>query len=55
LELNIQNDDFNLDKNSYDIIEIWTNNNDIKKCHPNLENTLKNIIIKYRINQLNKN
>ena len=54
LELNIQNDDFNLDKNSYDIIEIWTNNNDIKKCHPNLENALKNIIIKYRINQLNK-
>ena len=42
-----------LDKNSYDIINIWENNN-IKKSHKNLENVLKNIVIKYRINALNQ-
>ena len=42
-----------LDKNSYDIIHIWEKN-DIKKSHKSLENALKNIISKYRVNALNQ-
>ena len=45
---------FDLDNNLYDLIEIWENINDIKKCHNYLENSLKNIMIKYRINQFNR-
>ena len=42
-----------LNKNSYDIIELWENN-DIKKCHKSLEVVLKNIVINYRINSSNQ-
>ena len=42
-----------LDKNSYDIIKLWENNN-IEKSHKSLENALKNIVIKYRVNALNQ-
>jgi hypothetical protein len=42
-----------LEKNSYDIIHLWEKNN-IKSSHKNLENSLQNIVIKYRVNTLNK-
>ena len=47
-------DNLNIDEKSCDIIEMWTNNIDIKKSHAQLENALKKMIIKYRINQLNQ-
>ena len=50
----LDNLNLNIDEKSYDIIELWTNNIDIKKSHTHLENALKKMIIKYRINQLNK-
>ena len=43
-----------LDENSFDIINIWENNNDIKKNRQKFEKALKKIIIKYRINALNQ-
>ena len=42
-----------LDKNTYNIINTWENNN-IKKNHKEFENVLKNILIKYRINAVNQ-
>ena len=48
----LDNLNLNIDEKSYDIIELWTNNIDIKKSHTHLENALKKMIIKYRINQL---
>ena len=42
-----------LDKNTYDIINTWENNN-IKKNHKDLEKVLKNILVKYRIYAINK-
>ena len=51
---NIIINDIKLDDNSFGLNEIWTNNIDIKNCHIFLENALKKIIIKYRINQLNQ-
>ena len=52
LEINL--DDIGLDENSFDIIELWTNNNNIKECHAQFENALRKMIIKYRIYQLNQ-
>ena len=55
-----KNNDFNnyfddfLDKNSYEMIELWENDDDIKKCYKGFENALKKIVIKYQINQLNQ-
>ena len=55
-----KNNDFNnyfddfLDKNSYEMIELWENNDDIKKSYKGFENALKKIVIKYQINQLNQ-
>ena len=42
-----------LDENTYDIISPWDNDKIMKK-HKNLENSLKNIVTKYRINALNQ-
>ena len=42
-----------LEKNSYDIILFWEKNN-IKNNHKSLENALKNIVVKYRVNTLNQ-
>ena len=52
LEINL--DDIGLDENSFDIIELWTNNINIKECHAQFENVLRKMIIKYRIYQLNQ-
>ena len=52
LEINL--DDIGLDENSFDIIELWTNNINIKECHAQFENALRKMIIKYRIYQLNQ-
>ena len=55
LGFNWQNDYFiNLDKNSYDVIYMRVNDIDFKQCHQYLENSLKKIITKYRVNQLNQ-
>ena len=41
------------DENTFDIISLW-DNDQIKIKHKNLENALNKIIVKYRVNALNK-
>jgi len=61
-DLNLPNNYLiDIEKNSIDVIEMRINNNDFNKCNDNfknchqyLENALRKMIIKYRINKLNQ-
>ena len=54
-ELDFNENNFtDLDKNSYDLITIWKNNDDLKEIHQPLENALKKIVIRYRKFQLSQ-